>query len=151
MLVGPPAAATVFGSTRVTMSKWTVWPLSRSPSEQVTTCPAAVHPAGGLRLLVRYASCAGRVSVTVTSGAASGPLLVTVMCQVSCWPAMTGLGEWVLVTARSACGRSISHIPRPLLAEYALPVFSSKKNPVELCTATEPRSCDHVLPPLVDA
>ena len=116
ILVGPPAEATVLGSTKVTISNVTDFPLSMSPSVHVTTWPTAVHPAGGLRLFVRYWACGGSVSVTVTLVAGSGPLFVTVRVQVSCVPAITGSGEWLFVTARSAWGRSISHSARPAAA-----------------------------------
>ena len=49
---------------------------------------------------------AGSVSLHATVAAASGPLLVTVIVYVRFVPAVTGSGESVLVTARSAIANS---------------------------------------------
>src|SRR5262245_14289052 len=61
----------------------------------------------------------GRMSVTVTASAASGPSLVIVMVYVRLLPAVTGSGAAVLLIARSAVSRVTSlrfvivHAPRP--------------------------------------
>src|SRR5215510_5217344 len=61
----------------------------------------------------------GRMSVTVTDSAASGPLLVIVMVYVRLLPAVTGSDGAVLLIARSAVSRVTSlrfvivHAPRP--------------------------------------
>ncbi len=47
---------------------------------------------------------AGRLSVKVTDVAGSGPLFVTITVKVRLSPAITGSGELLLVTERSAAG-----------------------------------------------
>src|SRR5215813_15388691 len=64
-------------------------------------------------------AASGRMSVTVTDLAASGPSLVIVMVYVRLLPAVTGSGAAVLLIARSAVSRVrslrfvIVHAPRP--------------------------------------
>ena len=54
----------------------------------------------------------GRMSVTVTDSAASGPLLVSVIAYVRLLPAITGFGAAVLLIARSAVSsRELSEVP----------------------------------------
>ena len=88
----------------------------------------------------------------MTLGAASGPLLVTVRVHVSWVPAIAGSGEWVLLMARSACGRWIFQTPSPWLPTYAVPWLRvSKKKLRTRGTCCEPGSWLHDAPPSYEA
>ena len=93
------AADTAFtpGAARTTMVVVTPAPLARSPSAQVTTCPAMVHPAGaetGVR-------SAGMVTASSDATAVGGPLLVVANDTSPVAPAAIDPGP-VAFTCRSA-------------------------------------------------
>ncbi len=107
---GPPVTVTVL--VGVTVASWDSAPVS----VQVRVCPTGISTAGQVAVppligqLVPSAAVmaglltpAGTVSVTMTSRAREGPLLVTLTCHWICWPGTTGLVRRTFDTVRSAC------------------------------------------------
>ena len=95
---------------------------ARVPSEQVTVPPDCEQlPWDGVAEL--NVTPAGNVSVSVMPVALDGPELATPTVYVSCWPCVTGSGESVLVTARSADGDvTVVEAAAPLLEVFGSPV-----------------------------
>jgi hypothetical protein len=80
----------------------------------------------------------GRLSVTTTEVAVLGPLLVTVIVYVISPPTITGLGEEVIVTAKSAeavAGRVISRLSKKCGPLLQLLLLKTNSDPGELLTA----------------
>jgi hypothetical protein len=114
----------VFESTvpsGVALSTWTVIWIATAPtaSEPLVHCTVPVAPTAGVvhdhpgAEIDWNVVFAGRLSVTTTLVATSGPPLVTVIVYVRSVPATTGSGESLLSTDRSAFARFARQTPRP--------------------------------------
>ncbi len=112
---GPPVTVAVFVGVVVALAS------SVPPSVQVRVCPAGISTAGQVAtplligqlappvsaVIVAPVMPVGTWSVTTTSRAREGPLLVTVTRHWICWPGTTGLVSSDFDTVRFACGAGV--------------------------------------------
>jgi hypothetical protein len=118
VLLSVPTAAAPGVTTMVTVA---LAPLAKVPIEQVIVAVPVQLP--GLDVAETNVTFAGKVSVTVTPVAALGPLLVTRMLYVRFWPANTGSGESLLVSARFAAALTVLLVVEVLLPDTGSPTL----------------------------
>ena len=90
----------VVGFTLTMIVVLAVAPTARLPSPMVTVSLAKLT-APWLLVADMKETPAGSVSATVTPVALDGPLFTLVSVYASCWPAVTGSGESLLMIAKS--------------------------------------------------
>jgi hypothetical protein len=103
--------ATAVCGARTTIIADALPPDGMSVSAHVTIWPAAEHPGDP----PWNTSPAGNGSTTFTPTAVSGPALWTINVYVSCCPAITGIGDAVFVSDRSAAGTTSTEADDELL------------------------------------